>query len=232
MRVFVAGATGVIGKALLPLLLQAGHAVVGMTRSPERAGSLESLGAEAAVVDAFDRDALGAAVAQAAPDVVIHQLTDLSRGFTTADLLRNERLRTTGTRNLVDACLTAGAPRLIAQSAAWLYAGSPLPHQEAESLPLPGAGDEDATLRGIRELERLVLGTAGLTGIALRYGFLYGPGTGAEREATPLPHVSVEGAARAALLAIDHGSAGAYNVVDDDPAVTNGRARRELGWQP
>jgi nucleoside-diphosphate-sugar epimerase len=232
VKVFVAGAAGVIGRALVPMLVDAGHQVSGTTRSRERARRLEAQGAAAAVLDVFERDAVLHAVADMSPEVVIHQLTDLAGGFEPEDLRRNERLRREGTRNLVDACLAAAVSRLVAQSGAWLYRDGALPHREDDPLPTPGDGPEDATLRGITVLENLVLGTSGLTGIALRYGFLYGAGTGVERDASPLPRVSVEGAARAALLAIERGTAGAYNIVDEDPAISTDRARRELGWQP
>lgn len=232
MRVFVAGAAGVIGRALVPMLVSAGHQVTGTTRSPDRARWLEEIGAAPAVLDVYDRDAVVRAVVGASPDVAVHQLTDLAGGFGPDDLRRNERLRTDGTRNLVGACLAAGVPRLVAQSGAWLYADGRLPHHESDPLRPPGSGPEDATLRGITTLERLVLGTADLAGIVLRYGFLYGPGTRADRDASPVPRVSVDGAARAALLSIDHGTAGAYNIVDDDPGISNDRARSELGWRP
>lgn len=228
----MAGAAGVIGRALVPMLVDAGHQVTGTTRSRDRARWLNEHGVAPAVLDVYDRGATVHAVAGASPDVVVHQLTDLARGFGPEDLRRNERLRTDGTRNLVDACLAASVPRMVAQSGAWLYAKGPLPHPESDPLRVPATGPQDATLRGITVLERLVLRTAGFTGIALRYGFLYGSGTGVERNASPLPRVSVEAAARAALLGIDHGTAGAYNIVDDDPAISTDRAQRELGWQP
>jgi len=214
------------------MLVGAGHHVTGTTRSPERARWLDERGAVPVTLDVYDRARVAHALADASPEVVIHQLTDLARGFGPDDLRRNEHLRTDGTRNLVDACLAAGVPRLVAQSGAWLYATGPLPHREGDPLRVPGDGPEDATVRGIVALERMVLERAAITGIALRYGFLYGTGTGVERAASPRPRVSVDGAARAALLAVDRGAAGAYNVVDDDRAISTDRARRELGWQP
>lgn len=232
MRVFLAGGAGVIGRALLPMLVQDGHEVVATTRSPERARWIQWRGGEPALLDVYDRDALAKAVARASPAVTIHQLTDLAGGLSPEDLLRNERLRREGTRNLVDACTAAGGSRIVAQSAAWLYADGPLPHRERDPFATPSEAPDDATLRGILELERLVLKTVGLVGVTLRYGYLYGPGTYSEAGATPRPRVSVGGAARAAALAVTRGTAGAYNVVDDDPGVSNARARAELGWQP
>src|SRR5687767_11790232 len=126
MRVFVAGATGVIGRALVPQLLTAGHDVVGMTRSEERAGSLREQGADGVVCDAFDADGVGRAVASARPDVVVNQLTDIPDAINPRKMAEqfetNDRLRIEGTRNLMRAAQAAGARRLISQSIAWAYA--------------------------------------------------------------------------------------------------------------
>ena len=115
MRVFVAGAAGAIGCQLLPMLLADGHAVWGTTRSPERADWIRSIGATPVILDAFDAEAVLAAVAGAHPDVIVHQLTDLARGFGRQELEANTRLRQVGTRNLVDAALVAGSGRFVAQ---------------------------------------------------------------------------------------------------------------------
>lgn len=232
MRIFVAGAAGAIGRQLIPMLIEAGHSVSGTTRSTERAEWLESTGATPVVVDVFDTDALRAAVAEARPDVVIHQLTDLARGFGPDELAKTGRLREAGTQNLVDAALAADARRLIAQSGAWLYADGPEPHDETHRLREPSEAPEDASLRGVIELERLVTQTPDLDGVVLRYGFFYGPNTAWELATAPMPRVSVAGAARAAVLAVDHGPPGIYNIVDDDPAISSERARRLLSWTP
>ena len=231
-RIFVAGAAGAIGRQLVPMLVGDGHAVPGTTRSAERARWLESVGARAAVLDAYDADAVRAAVLAADAEVVIHQLTDLALGFGPKELAKNAQLREVGTRYLVDAALAAGARRVIAQSGAWLYADGPLPHDETHPLRTPTDAPEDASLRAVIELERLVTQAAGLDGIVLRYGFFYGPGTAWERDTAPLPRVSVEAAALAAALAVDVGPAGLYNIVDDDLTVSNRRARDLLGWAP
>jgi nucleoside-diphosphate-sugar epimerase len=231
MRVFVAGAAGAIGRQLVPLLIAAGHEVTGTTRSAERATWLRATGATPAIVDVFDAEALRRAVLAARPAVVIHQLTDLARGFTPADLARNARLRIVGTRHLVAATLAAGAGRLIAQSGAWLYAPGRLPRVETDPLTDPAQAPDDLTLPGILELERLVTGTAGFDGIVLRYGYVYGPGTGRDAPGRG-PTVEVAAAARAAALAVTRGPAGIYNIVDDGGTVSNHLAREALGWRP
>jgi nucleoside-diphosphate-sugar epimerase len=232
MRVFVAGAAGAIGRQLIPILVGAGHDVVGTTRSTDRGKWLASAGARPVIVDVYDRDALHAALAEARPDVVVHQLTDLAGGFGAENLASSGRLREAGTRNLVDAAVAAGAGRLVAQSGAWLYADGPLPHDESHPLRKPTDDPPDASVRGILELERVVMGTPGIDGIVLRYGFFYGPNTAWTAENAPQPHVSVEAAARAAAAAVERGPAGIYNVVDDTDAISNTRARELLGWQP
>ena len=131
MRVFVAGAAGAIGRQLVPMLIEAGHVVTGTTRSADRAAWLRGQGAHAVVVDVFDATALRAAVVDAGPHVVVHQLTDLAAGFGVDQLRANARLRQFGTRNLMDAALAAGASRMVAQSGAWLYAPGPEPHTSA-----------------------------------------------------------------------------------------------------
>ncbi len=142
MRIFLAGASGVIGRRLTPLLVAAGHGVTGTTRSAEKAGALRRSGAAPIVVDVFDRNVLRDAVVQARPEVVIHQLTDLPQllAARSADTLdRNSRLRTEGTANLVAAAQAAGARRLIAQSIAFVYADGPEPHAESDPIASPTA---------------------------------------------------------------------------------------------
>ena len=224
--VFLAGASGVIGRRLVPLLRRRGLDVVGTTRSPDRAREIERLGARAVVVDAYDRDALVAAVVGAAPTIVIHQLTDLSYGFSPDRIdetrARNARLRTEATPNLALAAQSAGARRLIAQSIAWVYQPGPEPHVEADPI--------DPSVHGVDALERAVLGAANIEGIVLRYGWFYGPGANAEPAGRPGVHV--DAAANAAVLAIDRGSPGAYNIAESSPYLSTARARRELGWDP
>jgi nucleoside-diphosphate-sugar epimerase len=240
MRVFVAGATGVIGSQFVPQLLHAGHDVTAMTRSVLRAAQLEAVGADPIVCDVFDADGVRQAMAAAAPDAVIHQLTSLPArlDWGNSSLFdENNRVRTEGTRNLVDAALATGVRRVVAQSIAFVYAptGDPIKDEDAAlftDAPPPIGG----LVAAIVEHEDLVTGTPGIEGLVLRYGMLYGPGTyhdrrgstGADIIAGRVPLVEnatgmyswlhVEDAASAAVAALERGTPGIYNVVDDEPA--------------
>lgn len=231
MRIFLAGATGVIGRPLVPLLVRAGHAVTGSTRSAAKADALRRAGATPAVVDVFDAGALKQAVQAARPDVVIHQLTDLPDSSDpagiTASLEANARIRIEGTYNLIVAAKQAGAKRMIAQSIAFLYAPGPEPHAETDAL----VAAENVSARGVYALEGAVTGTPGLDGIVLRYGRLYGPGTWADKP-NGKGFLHVDAAAQAALLAVTRGAPGIYNVAEDDGALAIDKARRELGFDP
>lgn len=225
MKIFLAGATGAIGRVLLPLLVEAGHSVVGTTRSADKLASIAALGGEPVVADAFDREAVFAAVRAARPDVVMHQLTDLAG----LDVASNSRLRIEGTRNLVDAAREIGVQRMIAQSlAAMVSAGSGLAHEDDPmdiDSPSRGAG-----AAAVKSLEDAVAEMP--IGVALRYGILYGPGTWYSRDewtsqrirqseiaandaVTSFVHVA--DAAQAAFEALNW-PAGIYNIVDDEPA--------------
>lgn len=235
MNIFIAGATGVIGRLLVPMALAAGHTVVGMTRSPAKAAALDALGAKGVVADAFDAAHLREVVAAARPDVVIHQLTDLPQRLdperAAEALERNSRLRIEATPNLVEAARAAGARRLIAQSIAFAYALGPAPLRESDRLGIGADGVRGMVVRGVVALETAVMGAAGMHGIVLRYGRFYGPGTW---YATPgdKPGLHVEAAAHAALLALTRGAPGIYNIADDDGAVAIDKARQELGFDP
>ena len=230
-RIFLAGASGAIGRRLVPLLLQAGYQVTGTTRSYQKSALLMKMGIVPAVVDVFDAPGLRDAVVAAAPDIVIHQLTDLPPGLDPARMeegrKRNGRLREIGTRHLVDAALAAGATRVIAQSIAFAYA--PLPPTR-EGTPVRESDPLDPEARGVRMLEEAVLETPRIAGIVLRYGRLYGPGTGFDAPGGAGP-VHVDAAAQAALLAITRGTPGAYNIAEDDGTLAVEKARRELGWE-
>ena len=235
MRIFLAGASGAIGRRLVPPLVHAGHQVTGSTRSVANARELERAGATAAVLDVFDAPAVTAALAAARPEVVIHQLTDLPREFDEAKIAAsyaaNARIRTEGTRNLIAAAQAAKARRFIVQSIAFAYApGGGEPHPETDPLNLADPA-RAVTVKGAAEMERQVLDAPGLEAVVLRYGLLYGPGTWSAAAARR-PSLHVDAAAQAALLAVTRGAPGIYNIADDDGAVAIGKARAELGFDP
>ncbi|MGZ4172133.1 MAG: NAD-dependent epimerase/dehydratase family protein [Solirubrobacteraceae bacterium] len=182
MRIFLAGASGVIGVRLAPLLVQAGHTVAGMTRTPAKAPELRELGAQPVVCDVFDAAALSGAVTAFDPDLVMHQLTDLPDDAARIGDYgeRNDRIREEGTRNLLAAATDAGASRFLAQSIAW---------------ELPGRRGDNT-----RAFERLVLDAAG---VVIRYGQLYGPGTYYPDAPPPPPRIHVDEAARATVPLLD-----------------------------
>lgn len=237
MRIFVAGATGAIGRRLVPQLVARGHQVVATTRSPGRMDELRQLGAEPAVVDGLDAVGVGEAVARAAPDVIVHQMTALSgrpdlRRFDRWFAVTN-RLRTEGTRHLLAAAEAAGVERLVAQSfTGWTNprTGGPVKTEEAGLDPYP-AKAQRASLAAIKFLETAVP-QASLVGIVLRYGSFYGPGASEElvelvrRRRFPLvghgdgvfSWIHVDDAAAATVAAVERGTSGIYNIVDDAPA--------------
>jgi 2-alkyl-3-oxoalkanoate reductase len=240
MRVFLAGATGVIGRPLVPQLREAGHDVTAMTRSVLRAAELEAAGVHPVVCDVFDADGVRTAVADAAPDVVMHQMTSLPARLDWTDphvFDANNRVRTEGTQILVDAALAAGAPRFVAQSIAFVLApiGDFVKDEDAPlflDAPPPIAG----SIAAVAEHEWLVTSTEGIDGLVLRYGLVYGPGTANDRfgatavdiRAGRLPvfdgatgmysWLHVDDAAAAAVAAVERGAPGIYNIVDDEPA--------------
>jgi nucleoside-diphosphate-sugar epimerase len=232
MRIFLAGAGGVIGRRLTPLLRSAGHAVSGTTRAADKAGALRALGAEPVVVDVFDAQALARAVLAAAPDVVLHQLTDLAFAPGTPQyeegLARNARLRIEGTRNLVAAAQAASVKRMVAQSVAFAYAPSTGPRIETDPLNLHAEGAVRKSAEAVAALEQAVLSIP--EGIVLRYGYFYGPGTWSGDVPSRQPSVHVDAAARAALLAVTRGERGIYNVAEDGDAVSSAKAKRDLGF--
>ncbi len=234
-RIFLAGASGAIGRRLTPLLHAAGHYVCGSTRSKANADMLRSLGADPVVVDVFDTAALSLAVAKARPDVVIHQLTDLPKDLNPrqmgAAIVRTARIRNEGTRNLVRAAIAAGARRLVAQSIAWVYALGAEPHAETDPLDAGDEGESGINMQGVIALEDLTLKSPPLQGVVLRYGHLYGPGTPFDQPSSSTP-VHVDAAAYAALLAIDHGEPGIYNIAQPNRIVAAEKARAELSWTP
>ena len=240
MRVFVAGATGAIGRQLVPRLVSAGHEVHGMTRSASKQELLYALGAVPVLADALDPEQVAEAIAGAGPEVIVHELTAIEeldmRRFDRGFALTNE-LRTDGTDYLLSAGQAVGVRRFVAQSyfARYQRAGGPVKTEEdpVDSSP---ARETRETMAAIGHLEEAVLGTEWTEGIVLRYGAFYGPGTsmapgGQQSEAVrrrkfPLvgggggvwSFIHVSDAADATVAAIERGRRGVYNVVDDDPA--------------
>ncbi|WP_415033172.1 NAD-dependent epimerase/dehydratase family protein [Azonexus sp.] len=232
-KIFVAGASGAIGRRLCRLLVAEGWSVTGTTRSPEKAAMLRELGVEPAIVDVFNEPLLLEIMRKAQPEIVLHQLTDLPPALEptqmAAALVRNARLREIGTRNLVAAAVAAGAKRMVAQSLAFVYAPGPRPYREEAPLCLddPAFGE---TARAVASLEQQVL-NAPLTGVVLRYGKLYGPGTGFDLAPSDGP-LHVDDAADAARRALTRGVRGIYNIAEDDGTVCINKAADALGWVP
>jgi nucleoside-diphosphate-sugar epimerase len=240
MKVLVAGATGAIGKQLVPKLAAHGHAVVGTTRTKAKFLMVRDLGAMPVVLDALDAEAVARVVAEIEPDVIVHQMTALAGSLDLNDrsFAQTNRLRTEGTDHLLAAGRAQGVRRFVAQSyAGWPAerSGGPVKTEEDPFDPHPPA-DMRQTLEGFRHLERAVTGAAWTEGIVLRYGGFYGPGTSfaedgehvemIRRRRFPIvgggdgvwSFVHVEDAADATLAAVEHGRRGIYNVVDDEPA--------------
>jgi 2-alkyl-3-oxoalkanoate reductase len=243
MKVFVAGASGALGKRLVPLLVASGHEVVAMTRSPQKMDSLSAMGAEPVVADGLDRIAVTKAVMLSEPEVVIHEMTGLTgvtslKDFDKQFALTN-RLRTEGTDHLLEAAQAAGARRLIAQSYGnWSYERRGTePKSENDPLDPDPPARQRESLAAIRDVEKAVLGADRVEGVALRYGNFYGPGTGIALRGEiarlvrgrrfPIvgggqgvwSFVHVDDAAMATAAAIERGAPGVYNVADDEPVA-------------
>lgn len=245
MRIFVAGATGAMGVPLVKRLVAAGHQVTGLTRSEAKRPLLEGLGATAAVADVFELERLGAVLREARPEAVVHLLTALPKQgpMRPADLLATNRLRTEGTKNLVDAAISAGARRLVAESIVLVYGygdhgSAPLTeeHPVARASPRPWL---QPTIDAGLALEDTVLSAARagrIEGVVLRFGFIYGAGSGSteamvgmvKKRRMPLvgdgsgvwSWIHVDDAAGATLAALERGRSGeVYNIVDDEPVA-------------
>jgi nucleoside-diphosphate-sugar epimerase len=241
MRIFVAGATGAVGRRLVPLLVSNGHEVVGLTRTPEKAEAVRALGAQAVIADGLNAHSIRSAVVSARPDIIVHEMTDLrgasdlrafDRSFATSN-----RLRTEGVDHLLSAAREAGVKRLVAQSfCGWPYArtGGPVKSEDDPLDPDPPK-EFRRTLDAIRYLEAAVVGADHLEGVVLRYGAFYGEGSGVfdgsmvgelRRRRVPLigdaagwwSFLHVDDAARATAVAVEGNCTGIYNIVDDDPA--------------
>ena len=241
MRVFVAGATGAIGRQLVPRLVTLGHEVHGMTRSASKQAMLHELGAVPVLADALDPDQVAEAVRLARPDVIVHELTSLTgvERYTERAAAPTNRLRTEGTDHLLSAGRAVGVRRFVAQGVAgfgaYARSGGPVKSEDDPLDPEP-VPEMRETLAAIRHLEGAVLGAQWTEGIVLRYGTFYGPGTslapGEEqfemirKRRFPVvgdgggvwSFIHIADAAEATVAAVEHGSRGVYNVVDDDPA--------------
>jgi 2-alkyl-3-oxoalkanoate reductase len=237
MRVFVAGATGALGRHLVPGLVAAGHEVTATTRTPGKVARLREAGAEPVVVDGLDREAVIAAVLAAAPEVIMHQMTALAdlRSLRKPDqgFAATNELRTRGTDNLLAAAARAGTRRVIAQGNVAVYErfGDPLKTEEAPLVARPPTPSSARTLAAIKHLDKTVPLEAP-EGIVLRYGGFYGPGASdplldmVRKRRVPVigggtgiaSFIEITDAATATLAAVDRGEPGAYNIVDSDPA--------------
>ena len=241
MRIFVAGATGAVGRPLLPLLADAGHEVVGTTRSEAKAEGIRAAGAEPAIVDVHDTEALRRLVAEAKPEVVVNELTSLPDEIDFRDpeaLAATNALRRDVGPVLAAIAAEAGARRLVTQSVAFFYAptGGPIKDEDDPLMELPPDSPMADGPVALRALEHSTTGTRGLDGLVLRYGYFYGPGTyyapgGSTAEQVRkrrfpvvgkgtgiFSYVHVDDAASATLAAIERGAPGIYNITDDDPA--------------
>jgi nucleoside-diphosphate-sugar epimerase len=227
MRIFLAGASGVIGRPLVRDLVAAGHTVAGTTRHPANADALRALGAEPVVVDIYDRDRVAAVVRAAQPDAVIHQLTDLRQ----MDLAATARVRLEGTRNLVDAARAAGVRRIVTQSIAFVYVPGAGLATEDEPLYVDAPAPWDSAPRSTAGMEQMVDELP--ESVVLRYGLLYGPGTAFAADGVTAAQVRrgeqpanenvasflhVDDAVTTARLALDWPPS-IYNVVDDEPVA-------------
>jgi nucleoside-diphosphate-sugar epimerase len=242
MKIFVAGATGAIGKRLVSLLISQGHHVVAGTRTPDKAEALHAQGAEPVVMDGLNKDAVIKAVISSRPDAIVHQMTALAsmrslKNFDREFALTN-RLRTEGTEYLIAAAQAVGTRKLVVQS----FTGWPNQRAGGRIKTEDDPFDSDPpknmaqTLAAIRKLENLTVSTPGITGTVLRYGSFYGPGTSisADGEIVKLVRkrqfpilgngagvwsfIHVDDAASAAQLAVQSETGGVFNIVDDEPA--------------
>lgn len=259
MRVFVAGATGAMGKRLVPALVAAGHQVIAMTRTADKTAALAAAGAEPVVADGLDQAAVLRVVTATGPEVIIHQMTGLAgmkslKNFD-AEFAATNRLRTAGTDHLLAAARAAGVRRIVAQSYGnWNYerTGTTLKTEEDRLDPDPPANQRE-TLKAIEYVERAVTGATGIEGVALRYGNFYGPGTGMSLDGDICAQIRKRGfpvvgdgsgvwsfthmddAAAAAIAAAERGAPGIYNICDDDPAPVSvwlPELARALGAKP
>ncbi len=230
-RIFVAGATGAVGRRLCRLLVEDGWTVAGTSRSREKVGLLRDMGVEPVVVDVYDGELLRNAMMDFAPSVVMHQLTDLPYGLDPALMVnarvRNARLRVIGTANLVAAAKSAHIDLMVAQSIGFAYKPGEWPSREHDPLAVDDA-DMGMTARAVLSMEHQVRRSS-FEGIVLRYGRLYGPGTGFDAPASACP-LHVDAAADAARRAVRDAIPGIYNVAEDDGTIDSSKIRTVMNW--
>ncbi len=223
-KVFLAGSTGAVGIVLCRLLSEKGYSVFGMTRRKEKMKLLASLNIQPVVLNVYEKDSLEKVLEEIQPKIIIHQLTDLPFGLPEEKmdegLVNNQRIRDVGTRNLVSAAKKIFAERFIAQSIAFMYEMGKKPYQENNKLSSPS----------LTKFENQILHEE-FIGIILRYGRFYGPNTGFTNIEEKCK-VHVDAAAYAAMLAIENGSKGIYNITEDDGEVSISKAVKELNWNP
>jgi nucleoside-diphosphate-sugar epimerase len=241
MRILLAGAGGVVGRPLVPRLVNAGHEVTGLTRTPAKADAIRALGAEPAVCDVLDAESVREAVAGARPEIVIQHLTDLPQDLNPRNLKRayeaNDRLRSEGSANLVEAARAAGARRYVAQNVSFSYepVGGPVKDEDAPLFHAPPP-PFDRSVGIYREMERRIVESDAFEGLVLRFGFWYGPGTTyahdgyianeVRRRRFPIvgkgtgvfSFVHMDDVVEATMAALERGGPGVYNVADDEPA--------------
>lgn len=232
---FIAGASGVIGKNICKLLVKDGWKVYGTTRSKNKIESLNKLGIEPIIVDVYDEKKIEEIIVSIKPKIVFHQLTDLPLGLDPDKMEKalesNARLREIGTKNLVNASKKAGIEKMIAQSIAFVYEPSALPHTEDSALLNFSDPVYGTTSKAVASLEEQVL-NAPFIGIILRNGLLYGNETGFDKPVDYVPPVHVEAAAYAAFLAINCDKNSIYNIANDDERLSTIKAKNELKWSP
>ncbi len=242
MKVFVAGATGALGRQLVPMLVAKGHEVVGMTRTESKRGMLAAMGAQPVVGDALDPEAVGRLVSGAQPEVIVHQLTaipaSLSRRFD-RDFALTNRLRTEGTDHLLSAGRAAGVRRFVAQSFNFFERSGGAIKSEEDPLDPDPPAVVCTTVAAIKHLEHAIMSADWVEGVVLRYGAFYGPGTSfavkppgdfvelIRKRRLPIvgggggvwSFIHIEDAAGATLNAVEGGTTGIYQVTDDEPAA-------------
>lgn len=234
-KVFIAGASGVIGRVLCKMLIKDGWSVYGTTRSENKIEILKAIGVEPILIDVYDEKKLEEIITTIKPKIVMHQLTDLPAGLNPEKmekaLISNAKLREIGTKNLVNASIKAGVKIMIAQSIAFVYEPAPLPHTEESALLNFEDPTYGTTSKAVASLEEQVLNSK-FIGVILRNGLLYGEGTGFDKPVDFVPAVHVEAAAYAAFLAINCKKNDIFNISDNDERLSTQKAKSKLKWTP